>query len=177
MSCHGCGFEAADLCEKGRHLPSNQVPCKSCMRNPAPFKAPLKWLITDNYVPAGELADQISLFYVYQNREVRIGQRTVGWIFTLGDGKKALRTTRNRKKHYMRIFKGWGMAKDVLEFLKTQRFDVVQIQIGKTEFLNSNLDDWFTHGIEKQFLGFETQLFLPEKYMTPAKQRVWDLPK
>lgn len=189
MSCHGCGHEDADACtNRDVHIPSNHKQCQNCIRNPTAHArahppilrfepSPLE--LTDNYVEAADLAEMISkeAFLRIVKNQLRLGERTVGWIFKTADGKRILRTTRNRKKHFMRIFKAWGMSKAVLHFLKESNFDGIQIHIGKTEFLNSNLQDWFTHGIESKFRGFETQLFLAEKHMKPEKQRVWDLPK
>ena len=178
MSCHGCAHEAADICDqRGEHLPSNKPPCQNCIRNQFPTKSP-SILRVDNYIEAGDLADQIAKeAFTIRNNQVWLGDRTVGWIFKLADGRKALRTTRNRRKHYMRIYKGWGMCKAVLEFLRESNFDVIQIQIGRTEFLNSDLDEWFKHGVERKFPGYEEQVFLPEKYMTREKQRTWNLPE
>lgn len=175
MSCHNCAHEAADICDqRGEHLPGGKKPCETCLRNPVrivrppmPRLAPLPAYAfegSDNYVAAGEIAVEIAEYRIFK-KQVRLGPRTIGWIFRIG-GKLALRTLRNRKKHYMRVYEGWGLATTVLEFLKEGHFEMIQIQIGKTEFLNSDLELWFKHGIPKKFPGFEAQTFLPEKYMT-----------
>jgi hypothetical protein len=104
------------------------------------------------------------VFEVKGNR-VFLNSKEIGWMTTTMNGKKAYISPRNRPQHYFRIFEGWGLSRDVLEFLKQNRFNEVHLRIGLRETLISKIEDWDEHGIPYHRPPYEPQLVLPEKFM------------
>ena len=112
-----------------------------------------------------------------RGNQLRLGGRRIGWITTLISGEQVFISPRNRKKHYVRIFRGWGLSKAVFDFLKKHGFTQIQLRIGKAETLISNLSAWEEHGIHSQFPPFEKQVFLPEKYMKKKVLTLAEIPE
>lgn len=98
--------------------------------------------------------------------QVRLDGRRIGWITRTMDEKRVFISPRNRPEHFFRIFKGWALSRDVLNFLEQNNFDEVHLRIGKRETLISSLSIWREHGIPYQKLPFEPQIVLPETFMT-----------
>lgn len=96
--------------------------------------------------------------------QLRLDGRRIGWVTRLASGERVFISPRRRSVHYMRIYRGWGLSKQVLEFLQDNGFTQIQLRIHKRETLISNIEDWKEHGIEAQYHGFEKQVFLPEKW-------------
>lgn len=97
--------------------------------------------------------------------QVRLDGRRIGWVSRLQNGKKVFISPRKRGPHYFRIYRGFGIAKDVLDFLQRNLFDEIHLRFGKRETLVSSLENWFAHAIPYHKKGFEPQLILPKKYM------------
>ena len=57
------------------------------------------------------------------NNRVYIGNRRVGFLLEK-DGKKIFVAPRKRS-HYFRKFKGWAIAKEVLDYLVSNNFDEI----------------------------------------------------
>lgn len=106
--------------------------------------------------------------FVLHGNQLRLDGRRVGWITTI-DKKRVFVSPRKRRTHYMRIFKGWGLSKAVLTYLKEREVDEIHLKVYKDQTLISPLQAWLEHGIVRQFRPFETQVFLPEKYMTQKR--------
>ena len=111
--------------------------------------------------------------FIIKNSHVWLDGRHIGWITKTANGKKVYVSPRNRLGitkqgvgHYFEMFKGFGLAKSVLEFLKRNGFDEVHLAIGKREMLISSLDMWETHGRPYRKPPFEEQVILPESFMT-----------
>lgn len=104
--------------------------------------------------------------FTLKRNQVWLGDRRVGWITTTMDGKKVFVSPRNRQKHFFRDLSGWGLSKEVLEFLRRNLFDEVHLRIGKRETLISELALWDIYGIDYQREPYEPQKILPEKHMT-----------
>jgi len=101
-----------------------------------------------------------------KGNQVWIGDRRVGWITTTMDGKKVFVSPRNRRRHYFRKFKGYGLSVAVLKFLKRNLIDEVHLRIGKRTTLISKLPYWDIYGIPYwKKPDFESQKILPEKHM------------
>jgi hypothetical protein len=103
--------------------------------------------------------------------------RKLGWTTTLANGEKAFISPRRRSRHYFRIFKGWGLSKEVLRFLHDNDVKWIQLRIGKAEMLMSELGDWFIYAQDYYKPPFEPQLVLPEKYMKKKQVTLAELPE
>jgi hypothetical protein len=86
------------------------------------------------------------VFEVKGNR-VFLNGKEIGYMTTTMNGKKAYISPRNRPKHFFRNFGGFGIAKNVLELLKTNGFQEVHLRIGMRETLISSIELWDAHGI------------------------------
>lgn len=92
----------------------------------------------------------------------------------MADGRKVYVSPRNRsgirsdsRGHYFEAYRGYGLAKSVLEWLRINGFSEVHLKINDGERLISTLDDWDRFGIDywKQ-PDYEPQIILQEKFMT-----------
>jgi hypothetical protein len=101
--------------------------------------------------------------FTLKGKRVWVGDRLVGWT-TVIDDKKVFVSPR-KKSHYFRIYKGWGLSVEVLEFLKRNKFDEVHLRIGRRQTLISKLPHWDIYGIPYHKEGFEPQKILAEKHM------------
>ena len=101
-----------------------------------------------------------------KGNQVWLGDRRIGWITTTMEGKKVFVSPRQRRKHYFRKFRGYGLSVEVLKFLKRNQFDEVHLRIGKRLTLISKLTYWDIYGIDyHKKPEFEPQKILPEKFM------------
>ena len=112
-----------------------------------------------------------------RGNQLRLGGRRIGWITTLISGERVFISPRTRKKHYMKIYEGFGLSKAVFDFLKKHDFTQIQLRIGKSETLISDVSAWEEHGIHSQFEPFEKQVFLPEKYMKRKVLTLAEIPE
>lgn len=105
---------------------------------------------------------------IIENR-VYLDGRHIGSITKLGNGKKTLICHRNRKKHFFRKYNGWGISQEALHLLAGTDVTHIQVRIGKSTTLTSNLKDWFKHGKKYHKPPYEPQIILPEKHFTQEK--------
>lgn len=71
---------------------------------------------------------------------------------------------RRRDKHFFKIYKGWGIAVEILEFLEKHDVYGIKLVIDGKELLMSSLKIVRLHGDNVQYEGFEPQIVLSEKY-------------
>lgn len=71
---------------------------------------------------------------------------------------------RCRERHFFRIFKGWGVAVDIVEFLEKHHVYGIKLVVDGKEVLMSSLEMVRVYGENVQFGGFERQLVMAEKH-------------
>ena len=98
--------------------------------------------------------------------QILLDGRRIGWITSTADGKRIFKSPRRRIPHFFRIFSGWGLSEQWLQYLEKNNFEEIHLQISDRETLVSQLKDWRIHGIPYQKSPFEEQIILPEKYFT-----------
>lgn len=118
------------------------------------------------------------MFEIRGNR-VFLGDRMLGWMTHTSDGKRIYVSPRNRQGitpnssgHRMeQVLAGcYGMNRELLDFLKLNQFVEIHLKIGTNdETKMAPLTVWEKLGIERQFKGFENQMFLHENYMISRK--------
>jgi hypothetical protein len=96
--------------------------------------------------------------------QVVLDGRRIGWITKTLEGKRVFRSPRKVDAHKMRIYDGWGISEELLQWLKENEFAEVQIQIGTMRTLIADVHLWLEKGIRAQYQNFEPQIFLQEKH-------------
>lgn len=97
---------------------------------------------------------------------VMLGNRKVGFLSRdAEDAEKVWYISpRNRDKHYFVIYKGWGIAIEILKFLEEHDVYGVKLVIDQKQLLKSSLAMIRLHGSEVQYQSFEPQLIMAEKH-------------
>lgn len=77
---------------------------------------------------------------------------------------------RDEVEHKLRIFDGWGMAKEALDWLISNDFIhakfIVKRRDGTMCVLTARIAEWFSKGTDFQSENFEPQRILPESRFT-----------
>lgn len=100
-----------------------------------------------------------------KGKAVYVGGRHVGYVTTLLSGEEAYVSPRKWHRHYFRKFKGFGVTRKVLRYLRRENIGEVQLRFGESKFLISRTADWFRHGIPYHHREHEAQLILPKRFM------------
>lgn len=110
--------------------------------------------------------------FTIKGGKVTIGKRQAGFIKCLTaqhNNALAFVTPRKRKAHFFRMYQGYGLNRDLVEYLREHKVECVVIIEDKTVYLLSKVDDWFFHSFEYNHANYEAQLILPEALMKKAK--------
>jgi len=105
--------------------------------------------------------NRLSDRYEIKGNRVFMDGRMLGW-FTRIDGRRVYVSPRQELPHKMRIYRGWGVSKELLEWLKEEGFEEVQLRVGKARVLSTTVQHYLDKGIPDQYQTFEVQLFLAE---------------
>lgn len=71
---------------------------------------------------------------------------------------------RSRNKHYFIIWKGWGVAVEIVEFLERHSVYGVKLVIDGRELIMSSLPNLRLNGHVEQYKKFEPQIIMAEKH-------------
>lgn len=71
---------------------------------------------------------------------------------------------RRMDKHYFRIWKGWGVAVEIVEFLEEHSVYGVKLVIDAKRLIMTSLPNLRLHGHVEQYSGFEPQIIMAEKH-------------
>lgn len=95
---------------------------------------------------------------------VMLGNKKVGFLSRDDEEKIWYVSPRVRQKHYFKIFKGWGIATEIVIFLEEHDVYGVKLVIDQRELLMSSLAMIRLHGSAIQYEGYEPQLVMAEKH-------------
>lgn len=97
---------------------------------------------------------------------VMLGARKAGFLSRDAEDAEKIWyiSPRNRERHYFKIFKGWGVAVEILEFLEKHDVYGIKLVVDGKEILMVSLEMIRLHGDNVQYGGFERQMVLAEKY-------------
>lgn len=97
---------------------------------------------------------------------VMLGHRKAGFLSRDNEDHEKIWyiSPRRRDRHFFKIFKGWGVAIEILEFLEKHDVYGIKLVIDGKELLMSSLTMIRLHGDNVQYGGFEPQIVLPEKF-------------
>jgi hypothetical protein len=105
--------------------------------------------------------------YEQKGSLILVDGRKAGWITRLGDETRVFVSPRDRAKHFFRIFAGWGISRALFNYLlKIVQVQEINLKIGTSLTLVSQMKTWEEHGIPYHKEPFEMQIILPEKYFT-----------
>ena len=99
---------------------------------------------------------------------VKVGDRRAGFIKCLTpkfNNALAFISPRKRKQHFFRIYGGYGLNSDLLQYLRERKINHILIIEDKTRFLLSKVDDWLLYGCNVDHTNYEPQLVLMEDKM------------
>lgn len=107
---------------------------------------------------------------------VFIGKRRCGFLSRDDDDPERVWyvSPRSRKEHWFKIWKGWGIAVAIVDFLEKNNVYGVKLRIDNTgteraevckmEVETSSLPNLRLHGHVEQYEGFEPQIIMAEKH-------------
>lgn len=117
----------------------------------------------------------LTVSFELRGGQIHLDGRKIGYKTKLANGELTFVSPRKRSTHYFRIFKGWGISKEVLQYLKDEGFTRIHLRTSKIETLMSTLDAWFRHGIPYQREPYEPQVILPEIYFQKKLLTISDI--
>jgi hypothetical protein len=101
--------------------------------------------------------------FTNKNGALRVGDRQVGYIKYID--RLMFITHRKRALHYFRNIRGYGMNKEILQYLCEHKIDTIVIIEDKVTMLESNVNLWLRFGLEVTYNPHEPQLVLSEEHM------------
>ncbi len=88
----------------------------------------------------------------------------VGFIQQDDNGTVWYVSPRKRELHFFRIYGGWGVAKEIVDYLSDSGAFGVKLSILGEHPIWASLSAIKEHGAEVQYAGFEPQIILNERY-------------
>lgn len=97
---------------------------------------------------------------------IMLGERRVGFLSRDYDDpdKVWYVSPRESEKHYFVIWKGWGIALEIVEFLEAHDVHGVKLVIDAKRVITSSLPNLRQHGHVEQYQNFERQVIMAEKH-------------
>lgn len=96
---------------------------------------------------------------------VFIGTRRCGFLSRDDeDVERVWYVSPRSKEHFFKIWKGWGIAVEIIDFLEAHDVYGVKIVVDGKKRLTSSLPNLRLHGHVEHYEGFEPQIILAEKH-------------
>lgn len=101
---------------------------------------------------------------------VYVKDRLAGWLCVDEKNRRIFVSPRDRSKHYFRMFQGWGISAELLQYLKAEFVQEIQLKLYGEPWKAASLFNWVKYAVEYQAPGFEPQLVLVETYFRELPQ-------
>lgn len=111
-----------------------------------------------------------SLDITRDGNRIFVNSRLAGWLAVDEKNRRIFVSPRTRSKHYFRMFRGWGISAELLQYLKAAFVQEIQIKLVGEAWRAATVFDWIKNSVEHQSPGFEPQLILCEDYFRELQQ-------
>lgn len=106
----------------------------------------------------------MSKLYMLGNA-VMLGERRVGFLTRDdADPERIWYVSPRKNEHMFRIWKGWGVAVEIVDFLEKHDVYGIKLVIDGKKRLLSSIPQLRLHGHVEQYEGFEPQIIMAEKH-------------
>jgi len=100
---------------------------------------------------------------------VKVGDRKAGYIKCLQDGRLAFITPRKYKQHFFRMYQGYGLNSDLIQYLREHKIMHVLIIEDRKRMLLSKTEDWMFRAFNYNHPNYEPQKILHLRFMEEVK--------
>ena len=103
--------------------------------------------------------------FEYKNGNFLINGRKVGHLTNVA-GHTVYKSHRKRKEHFFRMWNGWGISKDVLEWLERHKVHYVVLDVKGEGQYHTAVHDFGTFGFPCNYEGHGKQVILRECFFS-----------